>query len=323
MTGGTGAIGGHAVPALVRAGHTVTALARTQAKADVLTAQGADPVSVSLFDSSALSDAFVGHDVVVNLATAMPATSRFVMRRAWRAAERVRSAGSAAVVDAAFVAGVDRVVQESVAMIYRDHGAGWVDEDALVDHYPAAVGNHAAEAAASRFTTAGGAAVVLRFGLFYGPGARHAEQLLSLARRHIAPVLGPPESYVSSIHLADAATAVPAALHAPAGVFNIVDDEPLTNRDCADALARAAETTPWFRPPGRVGLLLGARLTSLAGSRRALPVGGCPRKPRSPADGPTPCVPRSRSGSRKPVDPRDCRGGRDRGRTPYCSTACP
>jgi uncharacterized protein YbjT (DUF2867 family) len=37
VVGGTGAIGGHAVPALVRAGHTVTALARTPEKAAQLT----------------------------------------------------------------------------------------------------------------------------------------------------------------------------------------------------------------------------------------------------------------------------------------------
>lgn len=109
---------------------------------------------------------------------------------------------------------------------------------------------------------------MLRFGLFCGPGARHSEQMFAQARWHIAPVLGPPESYLSSIHLADAATAVAAALEAPAGTFNIVDDEPLTKRGYADALAHAAETTPWLRPPGRAGLLLGDRLTSLSRSLR-------------------------------------------------------
>nr|WP_211658320.1 NAD(P)H-binding protein [Phytoactinopolyspora halophila] len=123
MTGRTGAIGGHAVPALVRAGHTVTALARTSQKASVLTGQGATPESVSLFDSSALASAFVGHDAVINLATAMPSTLGFVIRRAWRATERVRTEGSAAVAEAAHAAGVERLAQESVAILYRDQGA--------------------------------------------------------------------------------------------------------------------------------------------------------------------------------------------------------
>jgi nucleoside-diphosphate-sugar epimerase len=268
VVGGTGAVGHHTIPALVREGHAVTALARTPSKAASLTAQGATPVAVSLFEPSALAAAFAGHHAVVNLATAIPPMTRFLSIRAWRANDRVRIQGSAAVVDAALVAGVGRLVQESVAMLYRDHGAGWVDEDAPIDRYPMARGNLAAEANAQRFWEAGGTGIVVRFGWFYGPGAAHSEQLLALARRHLGLVLGPPSSYVSSIHVADAGAAVAAALHAPAGTFNIVDDEPLTKREYADALARAAGTKLWLRGPGRAGLLFGDRLTSLTRSLR-------------------------------------------------------
>jgi nucleoside-diphosphate-sugar epimerase len=268
VTGGTGAIGGHTVPALVSAGHAVSALARTQEKAAALAAQGATPVVVSLFDSSALAEAFAGHDAVVNLATAMPSTSQFMIRRAWRATERVRTEGSAAVVRAARMAGVRRLVQESVAMLYRDHGAVWIDEDAPVDRYPATAGNHAAEASAHRFIEAGHTAVVLRLGLFYGPGAAHSEQFYAQARHHVAMMMGRPDSYLSSIHLDDAATAVVAALGAEAGTYNIVDDEPLTKREYADAISKAAGTTPWLRGPGRAALVFGDRITSMTRSLR-------------------------------------------------------
>jgi uncharacterized protein YbjT (DUF2867 family) len=70
VAGGTGAIGGHAVPALVEAGYAVTALARTAEKAAALSRRGAEPVAVSLFDRSGLAAAFAGHDAVVNLASA-------------------------------------------------------------------------------------------------------------------------------------------------------------------------------------------------------------------------------------------------------------
>ena len=136
VTGGTGAIGIHAIPELVRAGHTVTALARTQEKATVLRAQGAAPVIVSLFDRAALAKAFAGQDAVVNLASSLPSVTRFMSRRAWRPTEKVRAEGSAAVVDAALEAGVERVLQESVVMLYCDNGSEWVDEDSPVDHYP-------------------------------------------------------------------------------------------------------------------------------------------------------------------------------------------
>ena len=99
-----GAIGGHAVPALVRAGHTVTASARTPNKAARLREQGASPVTVSIFDRAALTEAFEGHDAIINIATAIPTISKFMRTKAWADNDRVRKEGSAAVVDAATTA---------------------------------------------------------------------------------------------------------------------------------------------------------------------------------------------------------------------------
>jgi nucleoside-diphosphate-sugar epimerase len=268
VTGGTGAIGGHAVPTLVAAGHRVTALARSPEKAAALAEWGADPAPVSIFDRAALARVMRGHDAAVNLATAIPPMSRFMLRSAWADNDRIRTEGSAAIVDAALDAGVSRVVQESVCMLYSERGAEWIDESVPVDRYPMAMGNLAAEASTHRFSEAGGAGIVLRFGWFYGPGATHSEQLLDLARRHVFIQMGRADGYVSSIHMADGGTAVAAALQAPAGVFNVVDDEPLTKRDYADALAAAAGTRPWLRAPGRAALLLGNRSTSLTRSLR-------------------------------------------------------
>lgn len=268
LLGGTGAIGGHALRALVAAGHEVSALVRTPEKAAVVAEQGAEPVAVSMFDVAALSDSFRGHDAVVNLATSMPSMATFVFRRAWRSTERVRIEGSAAVVDAALAADVPGLVQESVSMVYPDRGDEWIDENVEPDPYPNARANLAAEASAARFSGAGGIGVVLRLGLFYGPGARHSEQFLAMARQHVLPLIGPPESYLSSIHMVDGGAAVAAALHVPAGTYNIVDDEPLTKREYAQALAFAAGSRPWIRGPGRIAFLLGDRMASLTRSMR-------------------------------------------------------
>ena len=61
VTGGTGAVGGYAVRAPIHAGHAVSALARSDIKAEVLHGQGATPVRVSLFDRDALLRAFADH----------------------------------------------------------------------------------------------------------------------------------------------------------------------------------------------------------------------------------------------------------------------
>lgn len=268
VVGGTGAIGRPAVDALVAAGHDVTALARTRERALELEARGARPVEVSMFDLPGLTRAFAEHDAVVNLASAMPSTLQFVRLGAWRDTHRVRTEGSATVVNAALEADIGILVQESVAMLYADHGDAWVDEQTAVDGYPMASGNHAAEASANRFTAAGHTGVILRFGFFYGPGARHSEQFLAIARLGVVPVLGHPDSYLSSIHVADGGRAVSAVLTAAAGVYNVVDDEPLTKRDYAIAMARAGGRRPWLRGPGRLAWLLGHRTTSLTRSIR-------------------------------------------------------
>jgi nucleoside-diphosphate-sugar epimerase len=268
VTGGTGAIGSYAVPALIAAGHDVTAMARSDGKAAILTSQGAKAVQVSLFDRTGLAAQFNDHDAVVNLASALPSPARFMLRSAWSDCERIRTEGSANIVDAAVSAGVGRLVQESVAMIYRDGGDEWIDEDWPVDRFPIAAGNHAAEFNAHRMAESGCDAVILRFGLFYGPGAAHSEQIMGLARRHIAFQAGRPDTYLSSIHLADAASAVVAALTCPVGTYNVVDHHPVTRKQNTQAMAVAVGCGPSLIGPGRLALLLGDRTTSLTRSLR-------------------------------------------------------
>lgn len=170
VTGGTGAIGRHAVPALVEAGHWVTALARTPAKAALLREQGAIPAEVSIFDREALTQAFAGHDAIVNLASAIPPMTKFIRSKPWRDNDRVRIEGSAAVVDAAIAAGVGRVVQESVSMVYPAGGSDWIDEDVPPDRFPLSRGNVAAEANANRFSDHGGEGIGRRISRRVGAG---------------------------------------------------------------------------------------------------------------------------------------------------------
>jgi nucleoside-diphosphate-sugar epimerase len=268
VAGATGAIGKYAVSALVAAGHEVTALARTDTKAEQLRQQGAKPASISLFDREGLATQFKGQDAVANLTSALPPTHRALLRSAWEPNQQVRNEGSAAVVDAAIQAGISRLIQESVVMMYADGGADWITEGHPIDHFFTAQGNRAAEANAHRFAATGADAVVLRFGLIYGRGAEHSEQIMAMARRHIGIQVGRPDSYVSSIHLHDAATAVVAALDAPADIYNVVDDRPVTAHDNTTAMADAVHTTAWLRAPGRAALLLGDRTTSLTRSLR-------------------------------------------------------
>ena len=90
-----------------------------------------------------------------------------------------------------------------------------------------------------RFTAEGGRGIVLRFGSFYGPTARMIDEALRLARWRMSMMAGEPDGYVSSIHTDDVASAAVAALDAPAGTYNVVEDEPATRREYLDAFSGA------------------------------------------------------------------------------------
>lgn len=268
VTGATGAIGRFAVPELVAAGHEVIGLARNDEKAAQLEQQGATAARVSLFDEAALKEAFAGCDAVCNLATSIPPMAKATSMKNWAENDRIRRDGSTAVVDAALAAGVGRVVQESITFTYPDRGAAWIDETVPIAPPPLGEAVPAAEANANRLTREGGVGVVLRFGLFYGPGSEHTAQFLRAARRHIAPVAGPPQNYQSSIHLHDAATAVVASLALPAGTYNVTDDEPLTKKDYARAIGAAVCKRPWITVPGRLVKVSGRQAEIMSRSQR-------------------------------------------------------
>src|SRR5258708_2073365 len=112
-----------------------------------------------------------------------------------------------------------------------------------------------AQLSAQRFTSGGGAGVVLRFAGFYGPDSPQTRQLISFVRHSWAPIPGAPERFFSSVTHDDAATAVVAALGLPAGVYNVADDEPLRRRELFDSLPAPLGVAPprlpptWMTPP--------------------------------------------------------------------------
>jgi nucleoside-diphosphate-sugar epimerase len=92
--------------------------------------------------------------------------------------------------------------------------------------------------------------------------------MVGVVRRGWAPLPGPAGAYWSSVSHEDAATATLAALDMPAGTYNVCDDEPLTRREWADALADAAGVGRPRLMPGWLGALGGATMELLSRSQR-------------------------------------------------------
>jgi nucleoside-diphosphate-sugar epimerase len=251
VAGATGVLGWRAVRDLVAAGHQVTGIARSDEKEALLRSLGATPVRVDLFDADAVRAAAAGHDAVLNLATHVPKPSEAARRSAWAEHERIRGEGARILVDAALSGGASVYVQESLAFAYADGGATVLDEDFPLLDGGAATAVRAAEAEVARFTAAGDGrrGVALRFGQFYSADSTHTQAMVKAARRGVSMNVGGANGYAPIISCDDAASAVVAALDAPAGIYNVVDDEVMTRREADAALATAVGGSRLLRPP--------------------------------------------------------------------------
>lgn len=268
IAGATGVLGKSAVSALVGAGHSVTGVARGEEKATALRSLGAESVSVDLFDASSLASAVVGHEVVCNFATRIPRTTYF-LRSAWKENDRLHRDLSRLLVDLAVKAGARRYLQHSVAFMYVDGGDRLLDEDSPLDIPPHGEAVIEAEANAQSFTESGGAGVAMRFGFFYGPRVPSARDIARMSRSGFLAFPGPVGAYLPWVHVDDLGSAVVAALDAPAGIYNVTDDDPLTRADLGRAIARGLGREKGLRAaPSLIPKVMGKRYDYMSRSMR-------------------------------------------------------
>jgi 2-alkyl-3-oxoalkanoate reductase len=239
VAGATGVLGRRVVADLTSAGCDVTGVARRPAARARLEGVGVRAVELDLFDRPAVLSAVAGHDVVCNLATAIPVGERASEVSAWEDNDRIRREGSRNLVDAALAAGADRYVQESIAFVYADGGDRVLTESAPLAPVSTTGAALVAEAEAARFAEFGGVGVALRFGQFYGFDSGHSIATIEAVREGRPVELGAESAYRSSITTDDAASAVLAAMEGPGGLYNVVDDQPLPRAEYVDALASA------------------------------------------------------------------------------------
>ena len=285
VTGATGVVGRRLIPILRGQGHDVTAVARSDDARARFRAQGVEPVYVDLFDPISVLRAVADHDAVVNLATHIPAPPRMFLPWAWKENDRLRREASAILVDASTAAGVSRFVQESFAPVYPDRGSEWISEATPLSPLRFNRTILDAEAAARRFSQAGRTSVVLRFAAFYGPDAFQTVELIKYLKRGWAALPGPATAYISSISHDDAASAVAAALTLPAGIYNVVDDQPVTHAVYAASLAETLGLPRPKLPPAWLTPLFGAigalasRSVRISGRRFRTAAGWAPAYP--------------------------------------------
>jgi nucleoside-diphosphate-sugar epimerase len=260
VAGATGAIGRQLVPLLQSAGHEVSALVRDPARAPA----GTQALRGDCLDRASVVDAVleVQPDAVVHEATALPgAVSPLRMRAQVAPTSRLRTEGTANLLDAADAAGVSRFVAQSTAFLYAPQGPWVLDEDAPLNLDAPDEMRPVVEAVAElERQVLDAAGVVLRYGWFYGPGTSFARDGASadMVRRRAFPIAGNGEGKWSFVHVHDAAEATVAALSVDGPrVYNIVDDHPAALHQWLPEYARLLGA----RQPRRVPLWL-ARLVA-------------------------------------------------------------
>jgi nucleoside-diphosphate-sugar epimerase len=229
-------------------GHDVVGLTSQPAKTSPIEQEGAKPVVADVFDFEQI-DAVVADiepEVVVSLLTTLP---KWGPKRPkdFEPARKLWGRGAPNLVAAAQRAGVRRVVAESVVFAYgySPTGPAVVDE---TDPYPGPPpkGGDAMLAAlrgmeqtvltsGERSDTEG---IVLRYGIFYGPGVPHDELFTRLAKWWAFPAMTG-SGMVSWVHIDDVAKATADAVERGRGgqIYNIADDRPQSFGDYAREMA--------------------------------------------------------------------------------------
>ena len=217
------------LPLLRAAGYEVTGTTRVASKAEELRAAGITPAVVDVYDRAALGAAMraARPDVVVHQLTDLPPGLKAeLMAEGLIRNARVRIEGTRNVVDAALGAGVRRLVAQSIAFVYAPGPEPHDESDPL--NSPAEEpwrttmeGVVTLERLAT--TTSGLDGLVLRYGIFYGPGTGF----------ETAP--GKPAVQVD----AAAQAAVLAIARGAPGIYNVAEE------DGAVSIARARRELGW------------------------------------------------------------------------------
>ena len=158
LAGASGVIGRRLIPRLLQAGHVVGGMTRSPSKTELLRQLGAEPILCDVFDREALIQVVRNFkpDVILNELTDLPDDVTKIGAHAELNA-RIRTEGSQNLIEAARQSGSPKILAQSVAWQLPD------GPDAR------------AVAELERSVLAEGG-VVLRYGMFYGPGTYNEHQ---------------------------------------------------------------------------------------------------------------------------------------------------
>jgi nucleoside-diphosphate-sugar epimerase len=282
LAGASGAIGEPLIAELLKQGHSVVGMTTSQTRAGMLEAQGAEAVLADALDRAAVESAVRRSkpEAVIDELTSLP-KDQVDMPKYAAADAHLRLEGGGNLLQAAIAAGARRYLQQASGFFLKAEKGHLADESSPLDVHASPSVSSAArtytELEERVFHAGAMEGVALRYGFFYGPktwyhpGGSAAEMVM----RQQIPVVGEGQGVSSFVHIEDAAIATVAALTAPAGVYNLVDDNPSPQNTWLPAFAKFLGALP---PPqvseadamalaGEDAVYYATRLTGASNSR--------------------------------------------------------
>src|SRR5215831_4520382 len=214
LAGAAGAIGRRLVPLLLRAGHEVTGTTRSAATASELARAGVVPAVLDIFDAPAVTAAVGAAKpaVIIHQLTDLPRQfDEARIAASYPKNARIRIEGTRNLIAAAQAVAATRFIVQSIAFAYAPGGEPHPETDPLnlADPVRAVTVKGAADMEQQVLSASGLDAIVLRYGLLYGPGTWREASSGQKPGLHVD---------------AAAHAALLAVTHGAAGVYNIADD---------------------------------------------------------------------------------------------------
>jgi nucleoside-diphosphate-sugar epimerase len=222
LAGASGAIGRRLAPLLLDNGWLVFGSTRSKDKAAELKKMGVEPIVVDVFDADALRHLLheIRPEVVIHQLTDLPyALEASKMTEALARNARLRDEGTRNLVSAAVHAGAKRMIAQSISFIYDEGAKPHRETDPLLPVTHPVYGKtvQGVMSLERQVVEAPLDGIVLRYGLFYGPGTGFDAP--------IAP---------GSVHVDAAAKAAELAVtRGQRGVYNVAETDGTTLSDKA------------------------------------------------------------------------------------------
>ncbi|WP_217576442.1 NAD-dependent epimerase/dehydratase family protein [Streptomyces sp. GbtcB7] len=228
ITGGSGYIGRHTIPALLQHGHRVEALVRSDSAARTVSTLGATPVRGDLTDTTGLREAAVRADGVIHLARSRTEDIAAVDRDAAEALQDGVGSGP--------------YVHTGGVWVYGDTD-GVADEEAQLSPPQISAWRLENEKRVLTRSLIGGRPVIVKPGIVYGRSGGLPQMLLvdQGYTNGAVPVIGDGANRWALVHVEDLAELYVLALSAPAATeYAGVGGQNLAFKDIAEAASQAA-----------------------------------------------------------------------------------